>query len=124
MPIKSFRDLEVWRASMRLVEDVYLLVRQLPAEERYGLSLQMRKAGVSVPSNIAEGSGHGRNRVYVQHLRIARGSNAELETQLELAVRLKFVTAEQVKPLIERASEVGKMLNGLIRSLDAHYREP
>jgi four helix bundle protein len=120
MAIKSFRDLKVWRASMQLAEAIYPLVRQLPADEKFGLSLQMRKAGVSIPSNIAEGSGHGKNRVYVHHLRIARGSEAELETQLELLVRLKYARPEQVQPVLAQASEVGRMLNGLIRSLETY----
>jgi four helix bundle protein len=118
MKIKSFRDLNVWHLSMKLAEDIYPLVRQFPADERYGLSLQLRKAGVSIPSNIAEGSGYGTNRRYVHHLRIACGSDSELQTQLELTERLKFATPAQVRPLIDRASEVGRMLNGLIRSLD------
>ena len=73
--------------------------------------------GVSIPSNIAEGSGYGLNKRYVHHLRIARGSEAELQTQLELAGRLKFATAEQVRATNAKASEVGRMLNGLISSL-------
>jgi four helix bundle protein len=118
MKIKSFRDLDVWHLSMKLAEDIYPLVRQFPVDERYGLSLQLRKAGVSIPSNIAEGSGYGTNRRYVHHLRIACGSDSELQTQLELTERLKFAPPAQVRPLIDRASEVGRMLNGLIRSLD------
>jgi four helix bundle protein len=121
MKIKSFRDLDVWHLSMKLAEDIYPLVRQFPPDERFGLSLQLRKAGVSIPSNIAEGSGYGTNRRYVHHLRIANGSDSELQTQLELTERLKFATAEQVRPLIDRASQVGKMLNGLIHSLDDVY---
>ena len=108
---------------MRLAEDIYPLARRLPDDERFGLSLQMRKAGVSIPSNIAEGSGHGKNRVYVHHLRIARGSDAELETQLELLTKLKYATPDQVQPLLAKASEVGRMLNGLIRALDAYDRD-
>ena len=120
MTIKSFRDLNVWQLSMQLAEDIYPLVRQFPSEERYALSLQLRKAGVSIPSNIAEGSGFGTNRRYVHHLRIACGSDSELQTQLMLAERLKFAKPAQVAPLLDRASEVGRMLNGLIRSLDRH----
>ena len=121
MKIKSFRDLDVWHLSMKLAEDIYPLVRQLPPDERFGLSLQLRKAGVSIPSNIAEGSGYGTNRRYVHHLRIANGSDSELQTQLELTERLKFATPAQVRPLIDRASQVGRMLNGLIHSLDDVY---
>jgi four helix bundle protein len=92
-------------------------------DERFGLSLQMRKAGVSIPSDIAEGSGHRKNRVYVHHLRIARGSDAELETQLELLARLKYASPDQVQPLLAKASEAGRMLNGLIRALDSYDRD-
>lgn len=103
---------------MKLAEDIYPLVRQFPPDERFGLSLQMRKASVSIPSNIAEGSGYGTNRRYVHHLRVATGSDSELQTQLELAERLKLATPAQVRPLLEQASRVGRMLNGLVRSLD------
>ncbi len=120
MSIQSFRDLKVWQASMKLAEDLYPVVRQFPADERFGLSMQLRRAGISIPSNIAEGSGYGTNRRYVHHLRIASGSDAELQTQLELAERLRFAKPEEVRSLLDRASEVGRMLNGLIRSLDAH----
>ena len=121
MKIKSFYDLDVWHLSMKLAEDIYPLVRQFPADERYGLSMQLRKAGVSIPSNIAEGSGYGTNRRYVHHLRVASGSDSEVQTQLLLAERLKFAPAAQVRPLVDRASQVGRMLNGLIRSLDEVY---
>ena len=73
--IKSFHDLQVWRLSMQMTTDVYCLVRQLPAEERFGLSLQMRRATISIPSNIAEGFGYGRSRRNIHHLRIALGSD-------------------------------------------------
>jgi four helix bundle protein len=118
MKIKSFYDLDVWHLSMQLAEDIYPLVRQFPADERFGLSIQLRRAGVSIPSNIAEGSGYGTNRRYVHHLRVATGSDSELQTQLLLAERLKFAPSDQVRPLLDRASQVGRMLNGLIRSLD------
>jgi len=121
MKIKSFRDLDVWHLSMKLAEDIYPLVRQFPPDERFGLSLQLRKAGVSIPSNIAEGSGYGTNRRYVHHLRIASGSDSELQTQLELTERLKLATPAQVRPLIDRASQVGRMLNGRIHSLNDVY---
>ena len=120
MAIRSFRDLEVWQLSMNLVEDIFPLVRRFPADERFGLSLQLRKAGVSIPSHIAEGSGYGTNRRYLHHLRIANGSDAELQTQLELAERLGLATSSEVRPLVERASRIGRMLNGLIHSLDRH----
>lgn len=105
---------------MQLAEDVYQLVRQFPPEERFALSQQLRKAGVSIPSNIAEGFGYGKNRRYVHHLRIAGGSDAEVQTQLMLSERLKLVSPSTVGPVLERSSQVGRMLNGLIQSLDSH----
>jgi four helix bundle protein len=103
---------------MHLTEQTYKLVAQFPPDERYGLSLQMRRGSVSIPSNIAEGQGFGTNRRYVYHLRVARGSEHEIQTQLEVAKMLKFATAKQVEPLLDSASEIGRMLNGLIGSLN------
>lgn len=120
MTNQSFRDLEVWRKAMDLTVQTYRLVEQFPADERYGLSLQLRRGTVSIPSNIAEGQGFGTNRRYVYHLRVARGSEHEIQTQLELAQLLKFATAKQVAPLMDSASQIGRMLNGLIGSLNVN----
>ena|SRR6476660_1342633 len=117
MSIKSYRDLEVWRRSIELAEKIYSVVRQLPPDERFGLSSQMRRASVSVPSNIAEGSGYGTTRRYVHHLRIAAGSNCELQTQLTLSARLRLLEPAQVDALLNQSNEIGRMLSGLIRSL-------
>ena len=118
MKLKSYRDLKVWQLSMRLAEDIYTIVKKFPLDERFGLSLQLRKAGVSIPSNIAEGSNYGTHRRYIHHLRVACGSEGELQTQLELSERLKFASPSDVRRALNDASEVGRMLNGLIRSLD------
>jgi len=119
MQIRSFQDLQVWQLSMQLATDIYLLVRTFPAEERFGVSLQMRRATISIPSNIAEGAGYGwMSRRNVHHIRIALGSNLELQTQLMLVERLQLAAPEQVQPLLHRAIEVGRMLNGLIKSLE------
>jgi len=120
MPVRSFRDLEVWRLSMQLAVDVHRFSHTLPSDEKFGLSIQMRRASISIPSNIAEGSGYGLTGRYVHHLRIARGSEAELQTQLEIARDLGFATATQTKPILAKASEVGRMVNGLILSLTAN----
>ncbi len=116
MKIASFRDLRVWQLSMQLAVDVYVLAQRLPPDEKYGLSMQLRRTSVSIPSNIAEGAAHGRNQ-YLHHLRIARGSEAELQTQLELTAKLALASAEEVRPLLLQASEIGRMLSGLITSL-------
>jgi len=123
MRVASFRELNVWQSSMGLAADIYRFALELPEDERFGLSLQLRRAAVSIPSNIAEGSGYGPSRRNLHHIRIALGSNLELQTQLLLVDRLLLASPERVKPLLERASEVGRMLNGLIRSLD-RQREP
>jgi four helix bundle protein len=124
MQIKSFHDLQVWQLSMQMATDIYRLVQQLPAEERFGLSLQMRRSTVSIPSNIAEGCGYGKSRRNIHHVRIALGSDLELQTQLMLVERLGLATPDQVQPVLDRAGEVGKMLNGLIKSLERCQLSP
>src|SRR5215510_5282912 len=95
MPVKSFRDLRVWQAGMDLVEQVYLLTQQFPKHEMYGLASQMQRAAISIPSNIAEGHTRTHSKEYLHHLSIARGSLAELQTQLEIALRLKYCSVEK-----------------------------
>ena len=119
MPIKSVSELVVWNQSMELAKRVYELVAHLPPEERFGLVSQLRRAAVSIPSNVAEGWGYGRTGKYVHHLRIARGSGCELNTQLELSQRLGLLRTEQVAPILAQANAVGRMLSGLIRSLES-----
>ena len=103
---------------MELAQSIYKLVSGFSDDEKFGLTSQLRRAAVSIPSNIAEGWGYGRTRRYIHHLRIARGSESELITQLELAIRLNLARAEMVKPALDQANEVGRMLTGLIRSLE------
>ncbi len=114
--IQGFRDLGVWQKSMALTERIYALSATLPREETYGLTSQLRRAAVSIPSNIAEGKGIG-GLGYARHLKIALGSEAELQTQLELAKRLKLLSVDDAKALIADAAEVGRMLRGLIQAL-------
>ena len=102
---------------MDLAEMVYRVSAHFPAEERFGITGQVRRAAVSVAANIAEGAERHGSREFLNFLGIASGSLAETETFLLLAVRLRMVREEQVKPLLAQASEVGKMLNGLKRSL-------
>ncbi len=107
---------------MELVEGIYKLSDTFPSSERFGLTSQLRRAAVSIPSNIAEG--HCRSkRSYRYHLGVARGSEAELQTQLELAVRLGFTTRQGVAPARELAARVGMMLNRLIASLGVSEAE-
>ena len=119
MTIKSFRDLVVWQNAMKLAESVYRVAGSMPATELYGLTRELKRSAVSIPSNIAEGKGRGRTGHFIHHLVIALGSEAELQTQLELAVRLGFIPSASAQPLLESASEIGRMLNGLIASLEA-----
>ena len=114
--IQSFRDLVVWQKGMHLAARVYSTSEQLPRSETYGLTSQIRRAAVSIPSNIAEGKAIG-GQGYRRHLTIALGSESELETQLELAQRLKMLDKDEAEGLRNQASEVGRMLAGLIKSL-------
>ena len=124
MALKSHRDLQVWQKAMDLVVAVYELTRGLPKEERYGLTSQLRRAAVSIPSNIAEGYGRVHRGDYIRHLSIASGSLAEVETQLTIAGRLELVTREQAMPSWSLAQEVGKLLRRLIQSLERRADNP
>ena len=106
----------VWQLAMEVCATVNKLASRLPSTERYELASQLRRAAASIPSNIAEGS-VGTTRVYINHLRIALGSEAELKTQLHLAVRLRYVDEAEVADVLSRISEVGRMLRGLMKSL-------
>lgn len=112
--IKSFKDLIVWQKSIILVKEVYTLLQKLPTDERFGLISQMRRSAVSIPSNIAEGSKRGTSKDYLQFLRIANGSCAELETQLVITKELYGVTVGEVDELL---IEVQKMLQSIIKTL-------
>ena len=117
MSLKSYRDLEVWQKSMELVEAIYLLTRQFPKEEQYGLTSQARRAAVSIPANIAEGYGRLHRGDYLHHLSFANGSLLELETHLILATRLKYIKREQVTEIWDSLQGLSKKLMKLIRCL-------
>ncbi len=117
--IKSFRDLVVWQKAMSLVERVYAITKQFPADERYALTSQLKRAAVSVPSNIAEGYGRNSSADYIRFLQIALGSLYEMQTQLELACRLGFVEKDEFRSASELCTEIGKMLVSLIAKLRA-----
>ena len=102
---------------MDLVEHIYEISSRFPRDERFGLTAQIRRAAVSVPSNIGEGSRRKKDNVFRHYLRIALGSQAELEVQLEIALRLRFLPLEEYKRAQAEVEEVGRMLNGLIASL-------
>lgn len=113
MSLKSYRELDVWRDGMDLVELVYALARTWPADGRFGLISQVRRASVSIPANIAEGYGRRSRGEYLQFLGIASGSLAEVETFLILAVRLRYSTREQSEPVWEVSQRLGKRLSQL-----------
>jgi four helix bundle protein len=115
-PVRSV-NLKVWRDAMDLVEAIYVLTSRFPKDERFGLTAQIRRASVSIPSNIGEGKRRKRRKVFLNHLDIALGSQAEVEVQLEIAKRLNFIAAGDYARLLPRVEEVGRMLNGLIESL-------
>jgi four helix bundle protein len=117
MEIRSYRDLIVWQKSMQLVTEIYLLAKNFPKEEIYGLTSQIKRAVISVPSNIAEGQGRDSTREFIHHLSIAYGSLMEVETQLQIAVNLNFVEQMKINEIYTRTSEIGRLINGLSRSL-------
>ena len=108
---KPHEQLEAWKFAMQLVKAVYQLTAGFPVEERYGLAQQMRRAAVSIPSNIAEGAGRNGTKEYLHFIGISRGSLAELETQLQLAVMLDFANSDH--PAFNLADRTGKLLTGL-----------
>ena len=114
---RSYKELLVWQKSMDLVTNVYNSIKIFPKEEIYGLSGQLRRAVVSVPSNIAEGQGRDSVKEFIHHLSIAYGSLMEVETQLQIAANLGYLSQMEVDKLLEKAAEVGRLLNGLSRSL-------
>ena len=115
--VKSYRDLLVWQRSIQLSLSIYNLTRIFPKEERYGLTSQLQRAGVSIPSNIAEGYGRGTRKDYKQFLSIARGSTLEVQTQLLIANELGYCDSAQVKQAESLSEEVSKMLYSLIAKL-------
>jgi four helix bundle protein len=113
----GYRDLKVWRLAMDLAEDVYKLCAEFPRQEVYGLTSQLQRAAVSIPSNIAEGQARNTSKEFGHFLGIARGSLAELETQIMLAQRLGYLTVDKTNLVLEKAEEIGKMLSGLQKSI-------
>ncbi|HEX4793242.1 MAG TPA: four helix bundle protein [Humisphaera sp.] len=117
MAVLHYRELIAWQKAMDLVENVYRITRAFPREELYGLTNQIRRAAVSVPSNIAEGQGRGIGQAFAHHLRIANGSLQEIETQMLIAQRLGYVNEGEVIKVLELAAEVGRITVGLLRSI-------
>ena len=114
---RSYRDLEVWKLSLSLVEDIYKATATFPASENYGLSQQIRRAAVSIPSNIAEGQFRNSSKEFRQFLAIALGSSAELETQLIIANKVNYLSTEELSGLLNKLEIIMKMLKKLSISL-------
>ncbi|MCL2119414.1 MAG: four helix bundle protein [Planctomycetaceae bacterium] len=119
MAVKNYRELIVWQKSMELVELVYQATKQFPREELYGLTSQLRRSVVSIPSNIAEGQARKSTLEFLHFLSIARGSRAEMETQIILASRLKYIDDHLSEQILGRSEEISKLLNGLMNSLQS-----
>lgn len=115
--MKTHKDLDVWKKGMDIVVAIYKLTEGFPKHEIYGLTSQIRRAAVSVPSNIAEGASRQTTKEYIQFLYIALGSLKEMETQLILASRLEYIEDEEYNKLIENTDSIGQMLVGLIKYL-------
>jgi four helix bundle protein len=117
MKVKQFRDLKTWQRAMVLAREVYEVTRSFPKEEMFGLTSQMRRAAVSIPSNIAEGQGQLTDKGFILYLSRARGSLYELETQAELAESFGFLKKTESDSLLNACGELGRMLHGLTNSM-------
>ena len=115
--IKSYKDLLVWQKGLEIVKEIYLICTFLPKNEVFGLQSQMKRAAISIPSNIAEGYGRNYTQNYIQFLRIARGSLLELETQIIISKELDLINENQSNKIISLITEENKMLNAFIKSI-------
>jgi four helix bundle protein len=123
MVVRCYRDLVVWQKAMDLVEKVYRVTGTFPKAEMFGLTNQMRRAAVSVPSNVAEGQGQGSTTAFLHFLALARGSLQELETQILISGRLRYLATEGVDELLETSGEVARVMSGLRSALAARKEQ-
>jgi four helix bundle protein len=124
MSVKTYRDLDTWQVGMTVVEQTYQLTNWLPDSERFGLCSQMRRASISIPSNVAESHGRGLVRGCLYFLSVSIGSTAELDTQMEAARRLRFVSTEQARELQSSIDRVRPLLYGLRREKERQLAKP
>ncbi|HEO64155.1 MAG TPA: four helix bundle protein [Candidatus Omnitrophica bacterium] len=115
--IKSFKELKIWQKGIEIVKDVYMLTKEFPKEEIYGLTSQIKRSSISIPSNIAEGFKRYHSKEYRQFLHIALGSAAELETHLVIAKELKFIKQEESDGILEKIDHVSRMISSLLNKL-------
>ena len=120
MKIKNYKDLDIWKRSIKLVEDIYRVTKSFPREELYGLTSQIRRAAVSIPSNIAEGFTRFHNKEYKQFLYIALGSCSELSTQIIIASRLKYFDNNKIEQLLNEIDEICRMTMSLIKKINSN----
>jgi len=116
--VESYKDLQVWQKSMELVKRIYRLTQHFPKEELYGLTSQLRRSAVSIPSNLAEGSSKRSTKEFMRFINISYGSLCELETQILIACDLEYIESQTKNECCEKISEIGRMLNGLLRALN------
>jgi four helix bundle protein len=124
MPVKDYRELEVWKRGMEIAKMVYRLTREFPREELFGLTAQSRRASVSIPSNLAEGWGRGGRREFRRFISIAQGSLKELETQLLLCSEVELTSPTSTAPILEQTAILGRQLTALRRSLQRTRNPP
>ena len=117
MGVRNYRDLLVWQKAMDLVQEIYKATKTFPQEELFCLTSQLRRAGISIPSNIAEGEGRKSKKEFLHHLSIAYGSLREVETQVLIAERLEYLAKDKLDRLMGMCAEVGLLINGLSRSI-------
>ena len=121
MTIKSYRDLEVWQKAMDLVVVCYEITKEFPKNEIYGLTSQLQRAAVSIPTNIAEGQARQYTKEFIQYLSISYGSIAEVETLMQIAEKLNYLNTNQLCKLMDRTAALGRMINGLRKSLEKRH---
>ncbi|MEN3323382.1 four helix bundle protein [Mariniflexile soesokkakense] len=116
--IKTYKDLLIWQKGIEIVKETYLLCKEIPNDELFGLQSQIKRSSISIPSNIAEGWGRNYTKNYLQFLKYSRGSLLELETQIIIAKELNFISTESFNKIQDLISEESKMLNAFIKSID------
>ena len=115
--IKTYRDLIVWQKAMQLVSNIYFETKEFPKDEQFGITSQLRRCSISIPSNIAEGYGRFSTKDYLRFLKVARGSLFEFQTQIEICKNLSYLSPDQFKKLNEQSREIERMLSALIKSI-------
>jgi four helix bundle protein len=121
MKVKDYKELKVWQKGIDIVDKIYSITEKFPKDEMYSLVVQMRRAAVSVPSNIAEGFNRKHTKEYTQFLRTSLGSCAELDTQLIITVRRKYISEDKSKEILKDIEDESRMLSALIRTLSQKY---